>query len=363
LVTDFRQVLASPPSSSNRGIEVKPPAEEKAQISKLQETARNLDKQIMAPIRPLLKDARHILLSPDGQLNLIPFEALKDEQNKYLVETYGFSYLTTGRDLLRLDTTAKQASNPVVVADINYEQQETLIAKSRGSQNQLSTDFTNLKFSRLPATLAEAKEIKKIFANVNIITGNKATETAIKQLQSPKIFHLATHGFFLPNQTNQPDNVSSQRNRTQYLNIENPLLRSGLALAGFNNRQNQQGNNTEDGVLTALEVAALNLHGTQLAILSACETGVGNIKIGDGVYGLRRALVIAGTQTQILSLWQVDDVGTKDLMVKYYQNLKANKGRHAALQETQLEFLKNPKYQHPYYWASFIPSGNWRPLK
>jgi CHAT domain-containing protein len=140
-------------------------------------------------------------------------------------------------------------------------------------------------------------------------------------------------------------------------------LRSGLALAGFNSRQNKQSNNTDDGVLTALEVAGLNLRGTQLVVLSACETGLGDVKTGDGVYGLRRALVIAGSQTQLLSLWQVDDGGTKDLMAKYYQKIKDKKGRHAALRETQLEFLKNPKYQHPYYWASFIPSGNWQPMK
>jgi CHAT domain-containing protein len=97
-------------------------------------------------------------------------------------------------------------------------------------------------------------------------------------------------------------------------------------------------------------------------VLSACETGLGNVKTGDGVYGLRRALVIAGSQSQLLSLWLVADDGTKDLMVEYYQKIKAGKGRHEALREVQLEFLKSSKYQHPYYWASFIPSGNWRSM-
>ncbi|NJO62083.1 MAG: CHAT domain-containing protein [Richelia sp. RM2_1_2] len=371
-VASFRQVLATAPGTSERGIDVTP-VEGKSQISKLQELARNLDKQVMAPIRPLLGDARHLLLSPDGQLNLIPFEALKDDRNKYLVESYAFSYLTTGRDLLRLETTAKQLSNPVVFADINYDRQETTIAAnppvsstaiSRGSQNQRSADFTTLTFGKLKATLAEAEEIKKIFPNTNVITGEKATETAIKQLKTPSILHLATHGFFLPNKEIKPDtHNNNQLEQPKYLNLENPLLRSGLALAGFNERQNKQSNNIEDGVLTALEVAGLNLRGTPLVILSACETGLGNVKLGDGVYGLRRALVIAGSQAQLLSLWQVDDNGTKDLMVKYYERIKAGKGRHAALREVQLEFLKNPKYQHPYYWASFIPSGNWQSMK
>jgi CHAT domain-containing protein len=369
-VASFRRMLAFAPATStnskeDRGLDVTP-IEGKRKIQ-LEELARTLDKQVMAPIRPLLGDARHLLLSPDGQLNLIPFEALKDEQNKYLVEKYAFSYLTTGRDLLRLETTAKQLTNPVVFADINYQQQETVVAANRGSESRRSTDFANLKFGSLAATSEEGEQIKKIFPDTNIITGTKATESAIKQLKTPSILHLATHGFFLPDKDIKPvspaiNQLNNQLNQPQYVNLENPLLRSGLALAGFNNRQNKQSNNnTEDGVLTALEVAGLNLRGTELVVLSACETGVGDVKTGDGVYGLRRALVIAGSQTQLLSLWKVADDGTKDLMVEYYQKIKAGKGRHEALREVQLEFLNsNTEYQHPYFWASFIPSGNWK---
>ncbi|MDR9897526.1 CHAT domain-containing protein [Aetokthonos hydrillicola Thurmond2011] len=106
----------------------------------------------------------------------------------------------------------------------------------------------------------------------------------------------------------------------------------------------------------------MDLHGTQLVVLSACETGLGDVKVGDGLYGLRRALVIAGSQSQVLSLWKVSDQGTKELMGKYYQGLKAGKGRHEALRFAQLEMLSNQDYQHPYFWASFVPSGDWTPL-
>ncbi|NJN12107.1 MAG: CHAT domain-containing protein, partial [Richelia sp. RM1_1_1] len=369
-VASFRRVLAFAPatSKSNSKVDRGGINPEPADGKSLEDIARTLDKQVMEPLRPLLGDARHLLLSPDGQLNLIPFEALKDEQNQYLVEKYAFSYLTTGRDLLRLDTTAKQLTNPVVFADIDYEQQQTVIASSstikrRGSQNKRSVDFANLKFGSLAATSEEGEQIKKIFPDTNIITGTKATEEAIKQLKTPSILHLATHGFFLPDKEIKPVSpaINQLNNQPQYVNLENPLLRSGLALAGFNNRQNKQSNNnTEDGVLTALEVAGLNLRGTELVVLSACETGLGDVKTGDGVYGLRRALVIAGSQSQLLSLWLVADEGTKDLMMEYYQKIKAGKGRHEALREVQLEFLKDDKYSHPYYWASFIPSGNWR---
>jgi len=344
-VNNFRKALKSPVSYyKNQGKQV----------------SRELDKLIMAPIRPLLRDASHILLSPDGQLNLIPFEALKDENNQYLVERYSFSYLTTGRDLLRFDIKAKQLSNPVVFADIDYEGYEkNIIAKNTNSQNQRPIDLNNLNYDSLPGTSGEGKAIKKIYSNTNLITGKQATETTIKKLKAPSILHLATHGFFLPDQKVDNDKIKKSKN----FKIENPLLRSGLALAGFNNRQNKQSNNTEDGVLTALEVAGLNLRGTQLVVLSACQTGLGEVKTGDGVYGLRRALVISGSQSQLLSLWKVSDNGTKDLMVKYYQNLKAGKGRHEALREVQLEFIKSAEYKNPYYWASFIPAGNWRGMK
>ncbi|WP_308796484.1 tetratricopeptide repeat protein [Tolypothrix sp. FACHB-123] len=373
-VASFRQVLIYAPASSQennpnskqRGGIIPKPADGKTSGSRLQKLARALDEQIMTPIRPLLGDARHLLLSPDGQLNLIPFEALKDEQNQYLVQRYAFSYLTTGRDLLNLQTKAKAAANPVVFADIDYEQQDTAVAaKSRDAQNQRSIDFANLTVSRLTATLAEGQQIQKIFPKTNIFLGKQATESAIKQLNAPLILHLATHGFFLPDKEIAPrsNDFNQQLEKPLAVNLENPLLRSGLALAGFNNRQTKQKNDSEDGVLTALEVAGLNLRGTELVVLSACETGLGDVKIGGGVYGLRRALVIAGSQTQLLSLWQVADDGTKDLMVKYYEKLQAGKGRHEALREVQLELLNNPQYQHPYFWASFIPSGNWRVMK
>lgn len=115
-------------------------------------------------------------------------------------------------------------------------------------------------------------------------------------------------------------------------------MRSGLALAGFNLRQSGD----QDGVLTALEAAGLDLRGTQLVILSACETGVGDVANGEGVYGLRRAFVLAGAESQLISLWKVDDQGTKDLMVKYYDRLLANTGRSDALRQTQLAFLNDP---------------------
>jgi CHAT domain-containing protein len=125
---------------------------------------------------------------------------------------------------------------------------------------------------------------------------------------------------------------------------------------------NQGGTADNDGVMTALEAAQLNLWGTKLVTLSACDTGLGEVKNGDGVYGLRRALVLAGSEAQMMSLWPISDQATRELMVDYYTRLKAGEGRSEALRSAQLKLLKDPKRQHPFYWASFIQSGEWKPL-
>ncbi len=216
-----------------------------------------------------------------------------------------------------------------------------------------------MSFKPLPGTAEEANVISSLLPNVTLFTEYQATENAIKQLEVPEILQIATHGFFLKNLPRiQPDDSSSllsHNSRPVTPPQENPLLRSGLALAGFNPRES----GSEDGVLTALEVANLKLRGTKLVVLSACETGLGKIENGEGVYGLRRAFTLAGAESQLMSLWTVSDAGTKELMIKYYQRLIQNQGRSEALRQTQLEMLNSSQYQHPYYWAAFVPVGDW----
>jgi CHAT domain-containing protein len=139
---------------------------------------------------------------------------------------------------------------------------------------------------------------------------------------------------------------------------ENPLVRSGLALAGAN-----QPGGEEDGILTALEAAGLDLWGTRLVVLSACETGVGDVQNGEGVYGLRRAMTIAGAESQVMSLWKVGDRATRDLMAAYYARLILGQGRAEGLRKVQLQLLDSPRWGHPFYWASFIHSGEWTPIE
>lgn len=358
-VANLRKALAEKPSDAHTRYSATTTTKNKPTQS-FEQLARTLHRQVMAPIRPLLGNARHLLLSPDGQLTIIPFEALLDEKNKYLIQRYAFSYLNTGRELLRFQLAPKSVAPPVVFANIDYNQQEIAAPSGavRGLEKRPYGHLPNLQFAPLYNSLEEANKIKEIFPDTKMISGKQATEGAIKQLQAPSILHLATHGFFITDKE-VADNFNEQLLET--LKLENPLLRSGLAFAGINNRL-QASLNTNDGILTALEVTGLNLRGTQLVVLSACDTGLGDLKVGGRLYGLRRALVIAGSQTQVLSLWTIDDEGTKDLMVKYYENLDAGKGKHEALRQAQLEFLKTPEYQHPYYWASFVASGDWSPL-
>ncbi len=345
-------------------------------LTTLQETARELDSLLMQPIRAKLGDKTHILMSPDSQLNLIPFAALVDENNQYLVENYQITYLTTGRDLLRLENKQQPRQAAVIVANPDYDEpgvNNSEIAFNRGS-NQRSSDIDSIRFGELPGTAAEADAIQPLLPNATVLTEAKATEQAIKQVEAPRILHVATHGFFLNVDLVAPT-ANPFENRgfvgvqarpdadftpSAPVNQENPLLRSGLALAGFNSRS---GGGSEDGVLTALELAGLNLRGTQLVVLSACETGVGDVANGEGVYGLRRALAIAGAESQLISLWKVSDEGTKDLMVDYYQRLLSGEGRSAALREVQLAMLQDAEYQHPFFWASFIPSGEWAAME
>lgn len=368
--------------------------------SDIKSIARKLDASLMQPIRQKLGNSIKLLLSPDSQLNLIPFAALVDEQNRYLVETYEITYLTSGRDLLRLQNHPPSRQPPVLIANPDYDKpgdpssgqivrrSPSVVAQSSsigtGKQltqqgiNQRSSDLAQLRFGSLPGTAAEATAIAPKLPGAILLMGSQATESALKQVQAPRILHIATHGFFLEDMSLMPSTNLSRGSglpqlrsdivpmlkpgtypaQTKLGNPENALLRSGLALAGFNPRQS----GSDDGVLTALEAAGLDLRGTQLVVLSACETGVGDVVNGEGVYGLRRALVMAGAESQLIGLWKVDDTGTKDLMVKYYDRLLAREGRSAALRQVQLEFLNQSTYQHPYYWAAFIPSGNWQPL-
>jgi CHAT domain-containing protein/Tfp pilus assembly protein PilF len=438
--------------------------------SDVKRLARAVDEKVMQPVRSLLSqlpgEARRLLIAPDGSLNLIPFAALVDERDRYLIERYSISYLTSGRDLLRLQTSEPSKDAPLLVANPDFGRFATVAMRGgrekprarNGLRSQI--DPAHIFFQSLPATEDEALAIKALLPNASLLQREDATETALKQTRGPRILHIATHGFFLNKQENPPSednpprvassgttgpaaaqatpytvqleatpvletaqetvkrlraqgvdayilkreargkgtifrvragNFPTQSEANKYgadlqakgivseffvaryiaesrsglrlsrsaAQVKDPLLRSGLALAGANHGKSGE----DDGVLTALEAAYLDLSGTKLVVLSACDTGVGDVKNGEGVQGLRRALVLAGSESQVMSLWPVADEATKDLMIPYYKALREGEGRSEGLRQVQLRMLRGRKdRQHPFYWAAFIQSGEWAKL-
>jgi CHAT domain-containing protein len=343
--------------------------------------ARAVDEKVMRPVLALAQSGggapSRLLIAPDGLLNLVPFAALVDRQGRYLIERYSISYLLSGRDLLRSPVRRPGNQNTVIVADPDYGPKgDAVAARSRdvGLPSGLpqsagsNSNLDQIYFPPLKGTAGEARALKAILPQATVFTGGQATEAALKQLHSPSVLHVATHGFFLRDQEIRliggrdliVDAVQSVGPSARP--IENPLLRSGLALAGVNQRLGRA-DQGDDGVLTALEAAGLDLWGTKLVVLSACDTGVGEVKNGEGVFGLRRALSLAGSETQVMSLWPVSDLGARDLMTEYYKALERGEGRGDGLRRVQLEMLKRNNRRHPFYWASFIQSGEWANLE
>ncbi len=194
-----------------------------------------------------------------------------------------------------------------------------------------------MRFTPLPGTKAEAKAIKATLKKntVSEYQKEKASESNLMKVKKPKILHIATHGFFINDNT-----------------IPNPMLKSGIALAGANTSAIK---GKSDGIVTALKLSGLNLKGTDLVVLSACETGVVDINSIDSVSGLSKAFIQAGAKDIVMSLWSVDDQATKELMTSFYQEMKRNPSYAKALKAAKLKMIKQG--MHPFYWAAFVVSG------
>lgn len=191
-----------------------------------------------------------------------------------------------------------------------------------------------------------------------LLTKGSATKEAVLAAKSPQILHIASHGMFLPDQVLPlPRDGEIPQQLANDGEFDNPLLRSVLALAGFNPGKNQYG-----GALTALEMSGVDLFETEMVVLSACQTGVGDTRNGEGVYGLRRASVLAGSRTQVMSLWDVADKPTQTLMAEFYRQLFQSIPRVDAMRSSRLMLLRSDNTSHPFYWSAFILSGQWEAI-
>jgi CHAT domain-containing protein len=293
---------------------------------------RRLDAQLLAPIRAQLSGIAHLILAPDGKLNLVPFEALIDPQGHYALESYLMSYVSSGRDLLRLALSQRPRSSAVLIAGPDYGPVPRSLAPDQ------------LTFPQLAGAAAEVTDLQRYFPTA-AVTGKKATKAVLARLIGPAMLHIATHGFY-----GRRAGLAGAATH----DVSDGLDRAGLAMA--------DANRGPAGIITAREIAGFDWTGTQLVVLSASETGVGAVVPGDGVYGLRRALVLAGAASQVVSLWSIADASTRALMRDYYAALQHGIGRAEALRQAKRRLLQQPGYAHPFYWAAFIPAGDWRPL-
>lgn len=318
-------------------------------------------RRIFAPIRPLLGDARRVFLGPDHSLHLLPFGALVDDAGHYLIESLSFHHVTSGRDLLRLRAPeAPPRAGPMIVADPDFDLGKAGAAPPKESARaggDRALAMSALRFRPLSGTAQEARSLASALPAARVFTGAAATESALRAAAGPSVLHIATHGFFLPDDgLDAILGLTAPKGRQAPVPIDDALLRTGLALAGANARLAEG----DDGVLTGLEAAALDLRGTRLVVLSACETAVGEVTHGGGVHGLRLALSLAGAETQVVTLWRVSDDDTAALMQGYYARLAAGEDRVEALRAEQLALVAAG--QAPYFWAPFIASGRGGPL-
>jgi CHAT domain-containing protein len=339
---------------------------------------------VFEPLRKELRGVKEIFISPDGNLNLIPFEILQRSDGRYLIEDYTFNYLAAGRDIIGFGQIKDRGEKALFIGDPDFdmgtEEKNSVVRKlalTRGEKKERvrrSSGMRGLHFSRLPGTREEVKAVQALFGNdkAALYTGKDALEEVLRQRQSPRILHLATHGFFLSDlelgDLRQDTTgraikvVISPGEKTKKRKIENPLLRSGIVLAGANNVLKSGDEGRNDGIVTAEKILGLRLRGTDMVVLSACDTGVGEVKAGEGVFGLRRAFTQAGAKSLVMSMWQVPDEETKELMVEFYRNILSGKmNRSQALRQAVLKEMRivKKRYGHtnPLFWGAFVFMG------
>jgi CHAT domain-containing protein len=328
-----------------------------------------LRQAVFDPLLPVLDARQQLLLSPDGDLTRLPFEVLPTDDGQRLIDRYHLSYVAAGRDVLRFGAlpTGTPAA-PLVVADPDFDLGGgTAQPQAVAGRRSRDLDRAHLHFTALPGTRAEGQHLAQMLQVQPWLAG-AALEAKLKAQRSPRILHLATHGFFLEDQQYDPEKtrwlsfMGGDLNRLAGSGLENPLLRSGLALAGANTWLKGQPcpPAAEDGLLTAEDVTGLDLLDTELVVLSACETGLGDVQIGEGVLGLRRSFVLAGAKTLVMSLWKVPDAQTQELMEDFYTRLLQGQPRAEALRAAQLTM--KARHPEPRYWGAFICQGELGPV-
>lgn len=296
--------------------------------------------QYWARIEPELKGKKNIFVSPDGVYNQINLNTLKKTGGDYVINRYDLVIVGNSKDVIAIKNKKAKAAR----------KNATLVG---------FPDYGAGEIPALPGTKVEIDAVSKLLKTggfqVAQFTQKTATEANLKSIKAPALIHIATHGFFL-------QDVESTGSAFG-VNLENannnPLLRSGLMLAGaastVSGKRMPNLESNDNGILTAYEAMNLNLEGTDLIVLSACETGLGDVKAGEGVYGLQRAFLVAGADALIMSLWKVDDAATQQLMTHFYNAWIKTGNKQKAFKQAQLQLMATRK--DPYYWGAFVMMG------
>ena len=337
------------------------------------------------PLLSHLAGVERVFIVPDGQLGLVPFAALPSGRRSYLLESAAaIHYLSAERDLPRPWSGAGTTTEGLLAVGgpaFGARQRQVgpasvgIVGSNPGGT---LCGLQSLTFPPLNGTLQEVNDVTRVWNAAagaearppQLLTGTTATEASFKrEAQRNRVLHVATHGFFLDD-TCAITSVTGTRGVGGLAKVggktpaTNPLRLSGLALAGAN-RRDQARPDEDDGILTAEEVASLDLQGVEWAVLSACDTGVGEIKAGEGVFGLRRAFQVAGARTVIMSLWSVDDQATRAWMRALYEGRFQKRLSTAdAVHQASLSVLRDRRARgqstHPFFWAAFVAAGDWR---
>ncbi|MEI6091085.1 MAG: CHAT domain-containing tetratricopeptide repeat protein [bacterium] len=319
-----------------------------------------------------LKGYKKIYFSADGIYNKLNPATLLMPSGKFLLDEQDIQQVNSTKDLLMGYYKSQQESNiynsAILIGNPNFALSESLVRegtkKMRGqidkeANYELLASTRGIELTKLPGTEKEIKVIEKFLKGrnwvVNSYLGNMALKTAVKSANSPRILHIATHGMFL-------EDVNLENKETFGFEtkkvVDNPLLRSGLFFTGADNyikSDSTKPAGDENGLLTAYEAMNLDLDKTELVVLSACETGLGDVKNGEGVFGLRRAFQQAGAKTVIMSLWAVNDDATQKLMSSFYSNWVTGKTKREAFSNAQQEVRK--QFPEPYFWGAFVMVG------
>ena len=348
--------------------------DEDMELDEMLDSGQSTYNAVWKPLAGAIGNKTKVYVIPDGMLNILPFSALVEGNGKYLIERLDLHIYTTSRNLLPSKLPPAKGGYMINAGpDYNIEdgtpkevreKARSRSASVRDDMRGMASGMRGLRFDPLPGAEREGQLIRQEIEGEGkptlMYAKAEAQEKVLHEMtEAPEILHIATHGFFLKaDDTLRKRLLMLQRGGDLQLPPpgDNPLLRSGLAFAGINANAPVLGeiDTDNDGVLTALEVLSLNLTGTRLAILSACETGLGEIHEGEGVYGLRRAFQEAGAGSVVSSLWEVSDAGTQTLMASLYGRLLKGEDPHQALRDAQLEMLRNGKWSSPYIWSAFF---------